>query len=216
MAGASRLMSQPTGFMTTWLSVQSTSFAILLTALMLINACAGRSHTPPMSPSTAQESRGIIDTVPSSPTTRFDDSVMAAAAGQQIVVTPRGDTIQWLGGTMFNVDSTREFTAEYYAKNGSKYLRVALITGHSPDGKPIKVTKARVLLPPMTSDGELVLAGLCRIDSVRDPRVLAIATVREGETYGPARYAWRFDPVTQLLSGIPTANVTCAQVTGED
>jgi hypothetical protein len=117
---------------------------------------------------------------------------------------------------MFNVDSTKEYGADYYSKNGSKYLRVTLMIGHHPNGKPIEVTKARVLLPPMTSEGELVLAGLCRIDSVRDPRVLAIATVPEGETYGPARYAWRFDPVTQSLSGIPTSNVTCAQVQGED
>ena len=162
------------------------------------------------------ESETIIDTVPSSPLTRFDDSVIATAAGQQIVITPRGDTIQWLGGTMFNVDSIKEYGADYYAKNGSRYLRVTLLAGHQPNGKAIEVTKARVLLPANTSDEDLVLAGLCRVDTVRDPRILAIATVPEGETYGPARYAWRFDPVTESLSGIPTSNVTCAQVQGED
>ena len=175
---------------------------------------------PPILPGAAKhstaETGAIIDTVPSSPATSFDDSVIATAAGQQVVVTPRGDTIQWLGGTMFNVDSTKEYGADYYAKNGTKYLRITLMIGHHPNGKPIEVTKARVLLPPMTSEGELVLAGLCRIDSVQDPRILAIATVPEGETYGPARYAWRFDPVTQSLSGIPISNVTCAQVQGED
>jgi hypothetical protein len=71
-------------------------------------------------------------------------------------------------------------------------------------------------LPPLRPGEELILEGLCRIDGVRDPSVLAIATVPKGEDFGPARYAWRFDPITESLSGISASNVTCAHVVVDD
>lgn len=158
----------------------------------------------------------IIDTVPSSVVTSYDDSILATTTGDHPVVTSRGDTIRWTGGTMFNVDSTKQYGAEEYTKNGTHYLRVVLQIGNRPNGKAINVTKARVRLPPMGPDEELILEGLCRVDGVRDPRILGIATVPEHETFGPAHYAWRFDPVTESLSGIPASNVTCDHVVGED
>ena len=158
----------------------------------------------------------IIDTVPSSAVTRYDDSVLATTTGDHPIVTSRGDTIRWTGGTMFNVDSTKQYGAEEYTKNGMHFLRVVLQTGNRPNGKAINVTKARVRLPPMSPDEELILEGLCRVDGVSDRRILAIATVPEHETFGPAHHAWRFDPVTESLSGIPASNVTCAHVVGED
>jgi len=158
----------------------------------------------------------VVDTVPSTSTTAYDDSVLTISIGDHPVVTDRGDTIRWRGGTMFNVDSTKDYGAEEYEKNGVHYLRVVLQTGNLPNGKPINVTKARVRLPKLRPEEELILDGLCRVDGEGDPRILAIATVPEGETFGPARYAWRFDPVTQALSGISTPNVTCAHVVGED
>ena len=158
----------------------------------------------------------VIDTVPSTATTAYDDSVLAISIGDRPVVTDRGDTIRWLGGTEFNVDSTKNYGAEHYEKNRVQYLRVVLKTGNLPNGKAINVTKARVRLPQLRPDEELILASLCRVDGQRDPLILAIATVPEGETFGPARYAWRFDPVTQALSGISTPNVTCAHIVGED
>jgi hypothetical protein len=158
----------------------------------------------------------VIDTVPSTSVTACDDSVLATAIGDHPVVTVRGDTIRYLGGTEFNVDSTKNYAAEHYEKNGVNYMRVARQTGNLPNGKAINVTKARVKLPKLRPGEELILEGLCVVDGKRDPRILAIATVPEGETYGPARFAWRFDPVTQALSGISTPNVTCAHVVGED
>ena len=158
----------------------------------------------------------VIDTVPSSATTAYDDSVLATSIGDQSLVTERGDTIRWLGGTMFNVDSTKDYGAEHYEKNGVQYLRVVLQTGNLPNGKAINVTKARVQLPKLRPDEELILASLCRVDGKGDSRILAIATVPEGEDFGPARFAWRFDPVSQALSGISTPNVTCAHIVGED
>jgi hypothetical protein len=158
----------------------------------------------------------VIDTVPSTSTTAYDDSVLAISIGDHPTVTERGDTIRWLGGTMFKVDSTKDYGAEEYEKNGVHYLRVVLQTGNLPNGKAINVTKARVRLPKLHPDEELILESLCRVEGEGDPRILAIAAVPEGETFGPARYAWRFDPVTQALTGISTPNVTCAHVVGED
>jgi hypothetical protein len=158
----------------------------------------------------------IIDTVPSSSATTYDDSVLAISIGDHPVVTDRGDTMRYLGGTMFMVDTTKDYGAEEYEKNGVHYLRVVLQTGHLPNGRPINITKARVRLPALRPGEELILASLCRVDGKEDPRILAIATVPEGSDFGPARLAWRFDPVTQTLSGISTHNVTCAHIVGED
>lgn len=117
---------------------------------------------------------------------------------------------------MFLVDSTKDYGAEEYEKNGVHYLRVVLQKGSLPDGRPINTTKARVRLPTLRPGEELILASLCRVDGKQDPNILAIATVPEGSDFGPARLAWRFDPVTQTLSGISKPNVTCAHIVGED
>ena len=158
----------------------------------------------------------IIDTVPSSAVTAYDDSVIASAVGTHPVVTGRGDTIQYVGGTGLYVDSTREYASEEYRKNDVHYFRVALQMGNLPDGKPIMVTKARVRLPELRPDEELILGSLCRINKIDDPRVIAIATFPTDTTFGPAHYAWRFDPVTETLSGIPATNVSCGRIMGED
>ena len=146
----------------------------------------------------------------------YDDSVIATGHGTEVIVTASGDTIQWLGGTLFNVDQTGEYGAEEYRKNAVKYLRITLQTGNTPDGRPILITKARAQLPPMTSSEELILEGLCRVNEVRDPLIVAIATIPDGETYGPANYAVRYDPKLETLTQISPTNVTCAHVVGEN
>ena len=158
----------------------------------------------------------IIDTVPSSPVTAYDDSVIASAVGTHPVVTARGDTIQYVGGTGLYVDSTREYASEEYRKNDVHYFRVALQRGNLPDGKPIMVTKARVRIPQLRLNEELILGSLCRINNIDDPRVIAVATFPTDTTFGPAHYAWRFDPVTETLSGIPATNVSSGRIMGED
>jgi len=146
----------------------------------------------------------------------YDDSVLANARGDQVIVTASGDTIQYLGGTTFHVDGTDKWGAEHYRKNSVQYLQITFLNGYKPGGKAIKTTKARVRLPTMTARQELILEGLCRADQVRDPLIIAIATVPDGQTYGPASSAWRFNPSTERLTQISPSNVTCAHVAGED
>jgi hypothetical protein len=161
-----------------------------------------------------QELEGL-DTI-STAAGAYDDSVLANTRGDQVIVTPSGDTIQWVGGTIFDVDGTMNWGAEEYRKNAVKFLRIVFRTGNRPDGRAINRTKARVRLPTMTSSQELILEGLCRVDQVRDPLIIAIATVPDGETYGPASSAWRYNPGTERLAQISSSNVTCAHVVGED
>ena len=161
-----------------------------------------------------QELKGL-DTV-STAAGAHDDSVLANARGDQVIVTASGDTIQYIGGTTFDVDGTDKWGAEHYRKNSVQYLQITFQTGYKPGGRAIKTTKARVRLPTMTASQELVLEGLCRVDQIRDPLIIAIATVPEGETYGPASSAWRYNPSTERLTQISPTNVTCAHVVGED
>jgi hypothetical protein len=161
-----------------------------------------------------QELKGL-DTV-STAMGAYDDSVLAAARGDQVIVTASGDTIQYIGGTIFDVDGTMNWGAEHYRKNSIQYLQITFQTGYKPGGRAIKTTKARVRLPTMISNQELILEGLCRVDQIRDPLILAIAAVPEGETYGPASSAWRYNPSTERLTQISPSNVTCAHVVGED
>lgn len=156
-----------------------------------------------------------LDTVPSA-IGAYDDSVLASARGDQAIVTSSGDTIQYIGGTTFDVDGTDKWGAEHYRKNSVQYLIITFQTGYKPGGRAIKTTKARVRLPTMTSSQELILEGLCRVDQIRDPLIIAIATVPEGETYGPASSAWRFNRGTERLTQISPSNVTCAHVVVED
>ena len=156
-----------------------------------------------------------LDTVPTA-VGAYDDSVMASGRGDQIIVTTSGDTIQYIGGTSFDVDGTDKWGAEHYRKNSVQYLIITFQTGYKPGGRAIKTTKARVRLPTMTSSQELILEGLCRVDQIRDPLIIAIATVPEGETYGPASSAWRYNPSTERLTQISPSNVTCAHVVVED
>jgi len=161
-----------------------------------------------------QELKGL-DTV-STAVGAYDDSVLATAHGDQIIVTASGDTVRMLGGTTFDVDGTMDWGAEHYRKNSIQYLRITFQTGYKPGGRAIKTTKARVRLPTMTPSQELILEGLCRVDQIRDPLIVAIATVPEGETYGPASSAWRYNPSTERLTQISPSNVTCAHVVVED
>jgi hypothetical protein len=161
-----------------------------------------------------QELEGL-DTV-STAEGAYDDSVLANARGDQIIVATSGDTIQYIGGTTFDVDGTDKWGAEHYRKNSVQYLQITFLTGYKPGGKAIKATKARVRLPTMTASQELILEGLCRVDQIRDPLIIAIATVPDGETYGPASAAWRFNPSTERLTQISPSNVTCAHVVVDD
>jgi hypothetical protein len=174
-------------------------------------------HAPPDSipaQTHIQELKGL-DTV-STAVGAYDDSVLATAHRGQVTVTPSGDTVQMLGGTTFDVDGTMDWGAEHYRKNSIQYLRITFQTGYKPDGRAIKTTKARVRLPTMTSSQELILEGLCRVDQIRDPLIVAIATVPEGETYGPASSAWRYNRSTERMTQISPSNVTCAHVVVED
>jgi hypothetical protein len=174
-------------------------------------------QTPPASvpaQTHIQELKGL-DTV-STAAGAYDDSVLANGRGDQIIVTTSGDTIQYIGGTTFDVDGTDKWGAEHYRKNSVQYLQITFQTGYKPNGRAIKTTKARVRLPTMTASQELILEGLCRVDQIRDPLIIAIATVPEGETYGPASSAWRYNPSTERLTQISPSNVTCAHVVVED
>jgi len=181
----------------------------LLVLGLLVTACSSEKPA---------ENRSVTVNRPPASTDEdvYSDSALGRIRGDEEILTAQGDTFQLIAGSILRVDSAQEYLVDEYRKNETHYLRVARMIGHTHDGMPIQVTRARIALPIRDSSEELILQGLCRIDGKQDPLVLAIAVIPDGSIFGPSRHAWRFDPVTEKLSEIPIQGVTCAHVVGED
>ena len=85
------------------------------------------------------------------------------------------------------------------------------IVAVSSRGRPSRVVRAELKVPPLASDERLVMS-TCDVDGRVDPRVVAIVVVGPGEAQlPPVRQAWRANAMSGAFDVIPVTGVACSQ-----
>ena len=85
------------------------------------------------------------------------------------------------------------------------------IVAVSPRGRPSRVVRAELKVPPLAADERLVMS-TCDVDGHLDSRVVAIVVIGPGVAqFPPVRQAWRANATTGLFDVIPVTGVACGQ-----
>jgi hypothetical protein len=85
------------------------------------------------------------------------------------------------------------------------------IVAVSPRGRPSRIVRAELRVPPLAADERLVMSS-CDVDGHRDPRVVAIVIVEPSATqYTSIRQAWRADAASGQFEVIPVTGVACGR-----
>jgi len=85
------------------------------------------------------------------------------------------------------------------------------IVAVSPRGRPTRVVRAELKVPPLAADERLVMA-TCEVDGRLDPHVVAIVVSAPAEThYAPIRQAWRANALSRQFEVIPVTGIVCDQ-----
>ena len=85
------------------------------------------------------------------------------------------------------------------------------IVAVSPRGRPSRVVRAELKVPPLAADERLILS-TCDVDGRLDPRVVAIVIIGPGVAqFPPVRQAWRANAITGLFDVIPVTGIACGQ-----
>ena len=85
------------------------------------------------------------------------------------------------------------------------------IVAVSTRGRPSRVVRAELKVPPLATDEKLVMS-TCDVDGHLDPRVVAIVIIGPGEAQAPpVRQAWRANAVSGAFDVIPVTGVACGQ-----
>ncbi len=83
------------------------------------------------------------------------------------------------------------------------------IVAVSTRGRPSRIVRAELKVPPVASDERLVMS-TCSVDGQFDPRVVAIAVVQATATqYTSIRQAWRADASSGEFQVIPVTGIVC-------
>ena len=87
------------------------------------------------------------------------------------------------------------------------------IVAVSPRGRPSRVVRAELKVPPLAADERLVMSS-CDVDGTLDPRVVAIVIIGPGPAAlyrAPAtiRQAWRADATAGQFEVIPVTGIAC-------
>ncbi len=83
------------------------------------------------------------------------------------------------------------------------------IVAVSPRGRPSRIVRAELKVPPLAADERLVMS-TCSVDDRVDPRVVAIAVVQSTATqYAAIRQAWRANAASGDFDVIPVTGVVC-------
>jgi hypothetical protein len=107
------------------------------------------------------------------------------------------------GGSGFDLDLIRTPRGEM--------LWLDSIVAVSSHGRPSRVVRAELKVPPLASDERLVMS-TCDVDGHVDPRVVAIVIIGPGEAQvPPVRQAWRANAVSGAFDVIPVTGVACGQ-----
>jgi hypothetical protein len=85
------------------------------------------------------------------------------------------------------------------------------IVAVSPRGRPSRVVRAELKVPPLAADERLVMS-TCDVDGRVDPRVVAIVVIGPGVAqFPPVRQAWRANAATGSFDVIPVTGIACGQ-----
>lgn len=187
--------------------------------LFALAGCAAGSR-----PSSGDTVAAAVDTVPAAPvpspstpaplraTATVEDSILDGMLPGRKATTPAGDTLEDLGGGMID----EKYAVSQYRKNGDGYFRIQQITGNMADGKAIWRFITRVSLGKFALPYQLMFAGQCGVKDTPDSNVIAIARfVPEDEVFTVISRAWRFDPATETVREIPTADIRCFNPGGD-
>jgi hypothetical protein len=85
------------------------------------------------------------------------------------------------------------------------------IVAVSPRGRPSRVVRAELKVPPLAADERLMMS-TCDVDGHVDPRVVAIVVIGPGVAqFPPVRQAWRANATTGVFDVIPVTGIACGQ-----
>ena len=104
--------------------------------------------------------------------------------------------------------------SRYRASHWYYYGRPLLLMDELEQDKDDREAAATVLgvlaLPSWGNDEELTWQ-TCAVDGESDPAVVAVVSIPAGERTGPARMAWRIDPLTRSFDAVDAAVVSCGR-----
>ena len=189
---------------------------ILLGLVAAITACTGKSD----------RSAGVVVDSVARPTNQPDSAALAAFEDsllgqlpntQPTTVTPNGDTLTILNGTIWFDSVAGDYGFWAYKRNSVTYVRVSKIAGRGLRGRLIWDVKSRLRLPRLDSRERIVLEkGFCRVNGKEDSSIVAVAGTGGDSLYRAAHYVWRLDTQTETLHEVPASGVSCKHFGGEE
>ncbi len=191
---------------------------ILFGLLGAVIACTAKDERPAAVAGDTVAIGGRTTPPDSAALAAYEDSLLGQLPNARpTTVTPNGDTLTILDGTIWFDSVVGDYGFRAYLRNSVPYIRVAMIAGRGPRGRLIWDVKSRLRLPRLDSGERIVLEkGFCSVSGKEDSSVVAIAGTAGDSLYRNAHNAWRFDARTGTLREIPAAGVSCKYVAGEE
>jgi hypothetical protein len=114
-----------------------------------------------------------------------------------------------LGGALLDYTGELEYALSLMAAASEWMLWLERHAHRDEAGTPHWEVRAALVLPPLGAGETVLYGGLCRIDGVPDPEIVAVAVEGDEELLTTIRFAWRADRALERFEAVATAGVAC-------